>query len=99
ARNRRGTGIVAPVGRERRKKSFMKSVSLAPKVLYMAVTKIRKGDLVQMLAGKNRGKQGRVLESRPRERRVIVENLNTVKRHTRPQPMRDSSRMAGSPIT
>ena len=65
----------------------------------MAVTKIRKGDLVQMLAGKNRSKQGRVLESRPRERRVIVENLNTVKRHTRPQPMRDSSRMGGSPMT
>ncbi|TML53360.1 MAG: 50S ribosomal protein L24 [Actinobacteria bacterium] len=65
----------------------------------MAVTKIRKGDLVQMLAGKDRGKQGRVLESRPRERRVIVENLNTVKRHTRPQPMRDSSRMGGSPMT
>jgi large subunit ribosomal protein L24 len=52
-----------------------------------------------MLAGKDRGKQGRVLESRPRERRVIVENLNTVKRHTRPQPMRDSSRMGGSPMT
>jgi len=61
--------------------------------------KIKKGDTVQMLAGKDRGKQGRVLESRPRERRVIVENLNTVKRHTRPQPMRDSSRMGGSPMT
>jgi large subunit ribosomal protein L24 len=65
----------------------------------VATTKIRKGDLVQMLAGKDRGKQGRVIESRPRERRVIVENLNTVKRHTRPQPMRDSSRMGGSPMT
>jgi large subunit ribosomal protein L24 len=65
----------------------------------MAVTKIRKGDLVQMLAGKDRGKQGRVLESRPRERRVIVENLNLMKRHTRPQPMRDSSRMGGAAMT
>jgi large subunit ribosomal protein L24 len=65
----------------------------------VAVTKIRKGDLVQMLAGKDRGKQGRVLESRPRERRVIVENLNIVKRHTRPQPMRDSSRMGGAAMT
>jgi large subunit ribosomal protein L24 len=65
----------------------------------MAVTKIRKGDLVQMLAGKDRGKQGRVLESRPRERRVIVENLNLMKRHTRPQPLRDSSRMGGSAMT
>ena len=44
--------------------------------------KIKKGDLVQMLTGKDRGKQGRVLEARPRERPRIVENLNIVKRHT-----------------
>ena len=60
--------------------------------------KIRKGDLVQMLAGKDRGKQGRVLEARPRERRVVVENLNVVKRHTRPRPMRDANRMGGTQI-
>jgi large subunit ribosomal protein L24 len=65
----------------------------------MAVMKIRKGDLVQMLAGKDRGKQGRILEARPRDGRVIVENLNTVKRHTRPQPLRDSSRMGGAAMT
>ena len=61
-----------------------------------AKMKIRKGDLVQMLAGKDRGKQGRVIESRPRERRVIVENLNLAKRHTKPRPVRDSSRMGGA---
>jgi large subunit ribosomal protein L24 len=58
--------------------------------------KIRKGDLVQILAGKDRGKQGRVLESRPREGRVIVENLNVAKRHMRPRPMRDPSRMGAA---
>jgi large subunit ribosomal protein L24 len=57
--------------------------------------KIRKGDLVQILSGKDRGKQGRVLEARPRERRVVVENLNVVKRHTRPRPLKDSGRMGG----
>ena len=61
--------------------------------------KIRKGDLVHMIAGKDRGKQGRVLEARPRDKRVIVENLNVVKRHMRPQPMRDSSRMGGAAMT
>ena len=61
--------------------------------------KVKKGDLVHMIKGKDRGKQGRVLDSRPRERRVIVENLNLVKRHTRPQPMRDSSRMGGTQMT
>ena len=57
--------------------------------------KLKKGDLVQILAGKDRGKQGRVLEARPGDRRVIVENLNVMTRHTRPKPLRDSSRMGG----
>ena len=60
--------------------------------------KVKKGDLVQILTGKDRGKQGRVLEARPRERRVIVENLNVMKRHTRPRPIRDASRMGGTQI-
>jgi large subunit ribosomal protein L24 len=55
--------------------------------------KVRKGDLVQVISGKDRGKQGRVIESHPRERRVIVENLNVVKKHRRPRALRDSSRM------
>src|SRR6266545_6244539 len=59
---------------------------------------VKKGDLVQILSGKDRGKQGRVIEARPRDRRVIVENLNVVKRHTRPRPLKDSSRMGGPQI-
>jgi large subunit ribosomal protein L24 len=58
--------------------------------------KVHKGDLVHMLTGKDRGKQGRVIEARPGERRVIVENLNVVKRHTKPRPMRDANRMGGT---
>jgi large subunit ribosomal protein L24 len=57
--------------------------------------KIKRGDLVQILSGKDRGKQGRVLEARPTAGRVVVENLNIVKRHTKPRPIRDSSRMGG----
>ena len=65
----------------------------------MATTmRIKKGDLVQVLAGKDRGKQGRVLKASPRERRVIVENLNLGKRHTKPRPIRDSTRMGGATI-
>jgi large subunit ribosomal protein L24 len=60
--------------------------------------RVRKGDLVQVLSGKDRGKQGRVIEARPRDRRVIVENLNVVKRHTRPKPVKDTSRMGGPSI-
>ena len=60
--------------------------------------KIRKGDTVHFLAGKDRGKEGRVIDAMPRERKVLVENLNLVKRHTRPRPLRDSSRMGGPQI-
>ena len=63
-----------------------------------ATMRIRKGDLVHMLAGKDRGKQGRVLEARPAEGRVVVENLNVVKRHTKPRPMKDANRMGGTTI-
>ena len=58
--------------------------------------KIKKGDLVQILAGKDRGKQGRIIEARPRDGRVLVENLNVMTRHTRPKPLRDSNRMGGT---
>jgi large subunit ribosomal protein L24 len=61
--------------------------------------KIKQGDLVQILAGKDRGKQGRILEARPREGRVLVENLNVMTRHTRPRPLRDSSRMGGTQMS
>ena len=64
----------------------------------MALMKVKKGDTVQMLAGKDRGKQGRVLDAMPRERKVIVENLNVVKRHTRPRPLKDASRMGGQQV-
>jgi large subunit ribosomal protein L24 len=60
--------------------------------------KVKKGDLVQILTGKDRGKRGRVIEARPSERRVLVENLNVAKRHTKPKPIRDSSRMGGAQI-
>jgi large subunit ribosomal protein L24 len=64
-----------------------------------ATMKIKKGDTVQVLAGKDRGKQGRVIEARPSEGRVVVENLNLVKRHRKPAPIRDVSRMGGSQMS
>jgi large subunit ribosomal protein L24 len=60
--------------------------------------KIRKGDMVQVLSGKDRGKQGRVIEADPVKQRVIVEKLNLVKRHRKPRPLKDSSRMGQTQI-
>ncbi|OEU75081.1 MAG: 50S ribosomal protein L24 [Desulfuromonadales bacterium C00003068] len=52
----------------------------------MAVKKfhVKKGDLVQVMAGKEKGKQGKVLQVFFTKNRLTVENLNIVKRHTRP---------------
>ena len=61
--------------------------------------RVKKGDLVQMLSGKDRGKQGRVLEAHPRDERVIVENLNIARRHQKPQPIRDANRMGGTQMS
>ena len=60
--------------------------------------KIKKGDTVHMLSGKDRGKQGRVVEARPRDGKVVVENLNVIKKHQKPRPIRDSNRMGGTQI-
>ncbi len=46
--------------------------------------KIKKGDRVVLLAGKDKGKQGSVLRVLPKEERIVVEGLNMVQRHTRP---------------
>jgi large subunit ribosomal protein L24 len=61
--------------------------------------KVKKGDLVQMLSGKDRGKQGRILDARPRDGKVIVENLNVARKHQKPKPIRDQSRMGGAQMT
>ena len=64
----------------------------------MTTLKLKKGDTVQMLAGKDRGKQGRIIEARPRDGKVLVENLNVHKKHQKPRPIRDSNRMGGTQI-
>ena len=47
--------------------------------------RIKKDDLVVVLSGKDKGKQGKVLEVQPKAGKVIVENINIVSRHTKPR--------------
>lgn len=47
---------------------------------------VRKGDMVAAIAGKDKGKTGKVLRVFPQKERVIVEGINFVKKHTRPRP-------------
>ena len=50
---------------------------------------IRKNDNVLVVTGRDRGKRGRVLRVVPAKDRVIVEGVNFIKRHTRPNPQRN----------
>ena len=50
----------------------------------MAIAHVRKGDTVVVVAGKERGKRGRVLRVIPEKSRVVVERINMIKRHQRP---------------
>jgi large subunit ribosomal protein L24 len=54
--------------------------------------RIRRGDTVQVVSGKDSGKQGRVLRVEPRKNRLYVEGLNIVKRHQRPRSLKDTQR-------
>jgi len=48
--------------------------------------KIRKGDEVIILTGKDKGKRGLVTKAFPEDDRVIVENVNVIKKHQKPNP-------------
>ena len=52
-------------------------------------TPIRRNDSVQVMSGKDRGKKGRVLRVIADKNRLVVEGVNFVKRHTRPNPQRN----------
>ena len=52
-------------------------------------TPVRKNDNVVVVSGKDRGKRGRVLKVLPARNRLVIEGVNFVKRHTRPNPQRN----------
>ena len=54
--------------------------------------KVRSGDTVHVISGKDAGKQGRVLRVEPKRNRLYVEGLNMVKRHQRPRSLKDTQR-------
>jgi large subunit ribosomal protein L24 len=74
----------------RRRKSA--TASPAPK---RRAFKIRSGDRVRVLAGKDRGKSGRVLRVEPAKERLYVEGLNMTKRAMRPRTTHETSQFGG----
>ena len=51
--------------------------------------RLKKNDLVVVIAGKDRGRQGKVLKIQPGKARVIVERVNLIKKHVRPNPSKN----------
>ena len=54
-----------------------------------AIPSIKKNDEVYILKGRDRGKTGRVLIVMPKKKRIVVEGVQTIKRHTRPNPQKN----------
>ena len=52
-------------------------------------TRLKKNDLVVVTAGRDRGRQGKILRVYPEKGRVIIERVNMIKRHTRPNPQKN----------
>ena len=50
----------------------------------MATSKIKKGDLVRVIAGKDKGKEGKVISIDRKNERVLVEGINMITKHTKP---------------
>jgi large subunit ribosomal protein L24 len=58
----------------------------------MSAMRIRRDDQVLVIAGKDKGRRGRVLRTDPEKQKVYVEGANIIKRHTKPRTLRDTQR-------
>ena len=61
--------------------------------------KLRRGDQVRVMTGKDRGKEGRILATFPKDSRVIIEGVNMVKRHLKLRAARGRAGQEGGIIT
>lgn len=59
--------------------------------------KIKKGDTVLIIRGKDRGKVGKVIKALPKENRVVIEGLNLVKKHIKPKKEGEKGRIVEIP--
>ena len=71
----------------------MATATTKPKAVERIKMRIRKGDTVQVIAGKYKGKTGAVLRTLPNENRVIVEGVNMRTRHEKPSQEGESGRI------
>jgi large subunit ribosomal protein L24 len=75
--------------------SSKKNIVYADNFTAQRKMEIKKGDTVLVIAGKDKGKRGAVLEVKPRENRVLVENLNMVVKHKKPRQQKVGQHQEG----
>ncbi len=59
--------------------------------------KIKKGDTVLVISGKNRGKKGKILKAFPKERRVLIDGVNLRKKHQKPRKTGEKGQIIEKP--
>lgn len=59
---------------------------------------IKTGDMVMVIAGKNKGKTGKILQTFPQLRRVVIEGINITKRHLRSRRQSDKGQIVEFPM-
>lgn len=61
--------------------------------------KIKRDDQVVIIAGKDKGRKGKVIEALPKSNRIVVENINLVKKHNRPKKSGEKGQIVEMPIS
>lgn len=61
--------------------------------------KIKKGDTVLVISGKDRGRKGKILESFPRTKRVVIEGMNLKKKHVKPRKTGEKGQIVETPAS
>ena len=59
---------------------------------------VKTGDTVKVISGDDKGKSGKVIKAFPREGKIVVEGLNTVKRHERPKAQGQKGQIVERPM-
>lgn len=59
---------------------------------------VKTGDTVTIISGDDKGKSGKVIKAMPREGKIVVEGLNTVKRHERPKAQGQKGQIVERPM-
>lgn len=60
--------------------------------------KIKKGDTVLIISGKERGKKGKILRAFPKKRKILVEGVNLVKKHQKPKKTGEKGQIIEMPL-